>query len=276
MLCFLSLSLIAIYIYHFDKIKIDMLLLAPNDYEYEAVLSGLNDKFKKVKILKIDNAFKSQKFCVFQKNGRCIVLACCGQRQGEVVCFLCNIMNLITQKTRCLLFGICGANKEVKPGTIFFTKEYYVFKHLTISKEKRRHQKSFLFFNDFYFSERNIYKFGLGEDFVISNFIYCFSEKFSCCFGVNVCINAFINNYDFCRNVYNEIKSPICFNTEDGFIKEFIIQNNKNIQFFPVRVVSDNSGYSVHEIDDKGKVLACNTLKEIAPEIVNYFLEVFY
>ena len=59
-------------------------------------------------------------------------------------------------------------------------------------------------------------------------------------------------------------------------LKEKAEQNNKNIQFFPVRVVSDNSGYSVHEIDDKGKVLACNTLKKIAPEIVNYFLEVFY
>lgn len=83
-------------------------------------------------------------------------------------------------------------------------------------------------------------------------------------------------NYNFCENLSRENKFSVCFNTEDGFIKEFIQTKHSAMKFFPVRVVSDHAGKFEHEIDKEGKKKACDILRQIAPDIVDYFLAISF
>lgn len=262
-------------VFVYKQIKtIDLFILCPNYYEYESVKSGLKNKYKETKNFFITR-FNKFTHCFFLIKNKKIALIQCGQRYSEILHFM-SILEYKNKKNYIVLFGICGANKDLEVGTIFFTKKYTVFKNITLGKEPRRHQKGAFVFNNFYFSEKTSYKRSLACEFITNKLICCFEENFNCAIGKNICTDMFINDYDFCIKTNKNKNKNVCFNTEDGFIMELLQQKYNSKKFFPVRVVSDHAGMFTHEIDINGKQKACDVLKKISIPIVDYFAELIY
>lgn len=257
-----------------------ILLICPNSYEFKAVYEALKDKYelktcKKIKdyIFGNSNPFDKnlkdlqveeiEPLYFFKINSVKFCLALCGQRTDETHTFSSNFKNTFKNLNTVILYGICGcSDTSINVGSIIFPSEYIKADSLTTGHPDKD-TEVFLKNEGFYFKTSKRISIERKLTKKIKNIQKLFKE----CYSLetqrypNFSSDAFIKDDKFIQQITNALNTnSICINTEDYTIA--LVFND--VDFIPIRAVSDYAGLEYTNGIQEGKTQACEALSEAA------------